>query len=197
MFKSLVLFLVFISQSFAAVDFTAIGTQYTDQHMGDLKTPGAVVAIVEKGQVVYHKTYGKRDLKNDLNVERETLFRIGSLTKTFTATAIVLLREKGLLKLDDAAELYVKELEQLRYPYANSPKVTIRHLMTHTSGLIRHPMPADQSIEGLIDALLNPEDGSAFISSAWYPGYRYQYSNVGISLLGEIIARLEIISLRF
>ncbi|MGB0453704.1 MAG: serine hydrolase domain-containing protein, partial [Bacteriovoracaceae bacterium] len=177
------------------LDYKEITKKYIDENQSKLIAPGSVVALVKDGRVEHFQTIGKRDVENSLPVERETVFRIGSLTKTFTATAIVQLREKGLLKLDDLVEDTIHELRALAYPYPDSPKITIRHLLTHSSGLIRHPMPLDQSVNGLIKELLNPALGTSFVEDgsgmSWYPGYAYLYSNVGITLLGEVVTRIS------
>lgn len=194
--KMIVLYILLFSAniSLAKPDLAAISDVFINKNSGNLKTPGAIIAVVDDRKIAHFRTFGQRDLENNLPVEKSTLFRIGSLTKTFTATAIMILRDKGELKLDDPVERYIEELKDIDYPYPNSPRITIRHLVTHSSGLIRHPEPEDQSIQGLIREVVSPTSGSTFIKNSeniyWYPGFKYEYSNVAIALLGEVVSRI-------
>ncbi len=189
--KSLI-FLVLTLNLYARVDLVKISKNYAKQNIKNVDSPGIVIGVVHKDKLIYSQAYGQKDIHNKLSVTKDTLFRIGSVTKTFTGMALVLLRDKGLVKFDDAAEEYIPSLSQLKYPYKNSPKITLWHLLTHTSGLIRHPQPKDLSIEGLVSELVNPTlTASPFIKSTWYPGYKYRYSNIGISILGEVVKRVS------
>src|SRR5262245_64365257 len=96
--------------------------------------PGAAWGIVVDGELAHVGTAGFRDLAAKAPVEADTVFRIASMTKSFTAMSILKLRDEGKLSLDDPAERYVPELRDLRYPTGDSPKVTIRHLLSHSEG---------------------------------------------------------------
>lgn len=193
--KPLIL-LIITSSLFAQANLVQVAKRYTQQNLGNIDSPGIVIGVIQNDKLIYTKAFGQKDVANKLPVTKDTLFRIGSVTKTFTGMALILLRDKGLLKFDDAVEEYIPSLSKLKYPYENSPKITLEHLLTHTSGLIRHPQPNDQSIEGLINELINPTlTKSTFIKSSWYPGYKYQYSNIGIALLGEVVKKVSGISI--
>ena len=87
------------------------------------------------GQLLAHVgAAGLRDVPAKLPVERDTAFRIASMTKSFTAMSILKLRDEEKLSLDDPAERYVPEMKALLYPTDDSPKVTIRHLLSHSEG---------------------------------------------------------------
>src|SRR5262245_28923426 len=96
--------------------------------------PGAAWGIVIDGDLAHTGAAGVRDVASKSPVDEYTVFRIASMTKSFTAMSILKLRDEGKLSLDDPAERYVPELRDLRYPTGDSPKVTIRHLLSHSEG---------------------------------------------------------------
>ena len=102
------------------------------------RMPGAVMGIIVDGELVWVKTAGVREASPTAaeanKVTPETVFRIASMTKSFTAMAILKLRDEGKLSLDDPAARYVPELANLSYPTSDSPVITIRHLLTHSEG---------------------------------------------------------------
>src|SRR5207237_1085641 len=77
---------------------------------------------------------GFRDLAVKAPADADTVFRIASMTKSFTAMSILKLRDEGKLSLDDLAERYVPEMKALAYPTSDSPRITIRHLLSHAEG---------------------------------------------------------------
>lgn len=154
------------------------------------------IALVSKGEVVYQRGYGSRDLETGLPATPRTLYGIGSITKSFTAIALLQLQEKGLLSLEDPVSRYLD--------FHLKPKgkdILIRHFLSHTSGI-----PALAYAEALIghaqhsgDPYLpigSPQDLIAFMADAekWAvaePGERWLYLNEGYALLGEIIAKVS------
>ena len=96
--------------------------------------PGIAYGIVVDGRVVHVGTAGLRDVAARAAVDTGTVFRIASMTKSFTAAAILQLRDEGRLSLDDPAERYVPELAALRPAASDAPRITIRHLLTHSAG---------------------------------------------------------------
>ncbi len=122
-------------------------------------------------------------------VDRETVFRIASMTKSFTAAAVLQLRDAGLLALDDPAERYVPELAGLRYPTSDAPKITLRHLLSHAEGFPEDNPWGDQQL-----AITDDEMGgmmAAGIPFSTAPGTAYEYSNYGFAILGRIVARVS------
>ena len=92
-------------------------------------TPGCAVGVARAGALVYERGYGMADLEHDAVITPDTIFEAGSISKQFTAAAVLLLAREGKLSLDDSVRKYVPEL-----PESTAP-VTIRHMLQHTSGL--------------------------------------------------------------
>jgi len=148
------------------------------------RATGAAVAVVLEGEVTYQKTFGVRDTASKAPVHERTLFRIGSVTKTLTALAVLRLRDQGKLSLDDPAASYFPLIEQLKVPTEDSPPITARHLLTMTSGL-----PYDD-VWGAVSFGFDDAELAAYLGSvelAGPPGGEYRYSNLGFALLGKII----------
>ena len=103
-------------------------------YMERQQPPGAVLGVVVDGELVWVKAAGVREKTNDTPVTPETVFRIASMTKSFTAMAILKLRDEGKLSLEDPVSRYVPELANLPYPTSDSQVLTIRHLLTHSEG---------------------------------------------------------------
>ena len=108
--------------------------------------PGAAWGIVIDGELAHSGAAGVRDVVSNAPVDADTVFRIASMTKSFTAMAILKLRDEGKLSLDDPAERYVPELKSLRYPTTDSPRITIRHLLTHSEGFPEDNPWGDQQL---------------------------------------------------
>lgn len=111
------------------------------------ETPGGVVAIVRKGELIYTNTFGYQDLKKKIPMDFNSIFRIYSMTKPITSVATMQLWEQGLIKLDDPIHLYIPEFEHMKVAIENEDKskiikmvsmerpITIQDLLRHTSGL--------------------------------------------------------------
>ncbi|MCY7312022.1 MAG: beta-lactamase family protein, partial [Chitinophagaceae bacterium] len=96
--------------------------------------PGIAFGLVVDGKLLYSGNYGYTDIDKKIAVTSSSLFRIASMSKSFTAMAILKLRDEGKLNLDDPAYLYIPELKEAKYPTADAPHITIRHLLTHGAG---------------------------------------------------------------
>ena len=151
--------------------------------------PGAAWGIVVDGRLVHVGTYGVRDIANRDPVDTTTVFRIASMTKSFTALAILKLRDEGKLSLDDPADRYIPELATLSYPTADSPRITIRHLLSHAEGFPEDNPWGDQQLA------ITDEQMSALmrrgIPFSNVPGVAYEYSNYGFAILGRIVAKVS------
>jgi CubicO group peptidase (beta-lactamase class C family) len=148
--------------------------------------PGVAYGVVAGGELVHAGGIGE-SFAGGPAPQADTVFRIASMTKSFTASAIMLLRDDGVLQLDDPAHLYVPELRGLRLPAADCPPVTIRQLLTMTAGFPTDDPWGDRQ-QGL-----PPDSFARMISGGqlrccWAPGTRFEYSNLGYALLGRIIA---------
>src|SRR5215468_9725446 len=146
--------------------------------------PGVAYGIVAGGQLVHSGGSGERWLGGP-TPSAGTVFRIASMTKSFTAAAVLALRDDGRLALDDPAEEFVPELRGLMLPSPDSPRVSLRHLLTMTAGLPTDDPWGDRQ-QGLplaeFSALL--ADGLSF---AWAPGARFASYNLGYAILGRVI----------
>jgi CubicO group peptidase (beta-lactamase class C family) len=151
--------------------------------------PGAAWGIVIDGELAHVGTTGVRDVKTNAPVDGDTVFRIASMTKSFTAMCILKLRDEGRLSLDDPAERYVPELKGLRYPTSDSPRITIRHLLTHSAGFPEDNPWGDQQLSESEEALSQMMRGGIPFSTV--PGTAYEYSNYGFAILGRIVSRVS------
>ena len=148
--------------------------------------PGAVLGIIIDGQLVWVKSAGVSDLKTRTPVNADTVFRIASMTKSFTAMAILKLRDEGKLSLDDPVSKYVPTLTDLPYPTKDSPAITIRHLLSHAEGFPEDNPWGDRQLAQSDDAMRNFMRSGIPFSNA--PGVAFEYSNYGFAILGQIVA---------
>jgi CubicO group peptidase (beta-lactamase class C family) len=173
---------VSMADRFAAVD----GLAESFQRRG--AQPGLAYGIVDAGRLVHAGGCGERWLGGAVP-DAGTVFRIASMTKSFTAAAVLALRDGGQLALDDPAEEFVPELRGLARPSPDSPRVSIRHLLTMTAGFPTDDPWGDRQ-QGLPLA-----EFSAFLagglSFAWAPGTRFEYSNLGYAILGRVITAVS------
>jgi CubicO group peptidase (beta-lactamase class C family) len=146
-------------------------------------TPGLALGIEHKGRFVLNKGYGKANLETDAPVTPETVFNIISVTKTFTAAAVMQLAESGKLKIDDPLSKFIPT-----FPRGN--EVTLRQLLTHTSGIHDWAHPdfhlnkVGTTPQALVDYIARQKPLYDF-----EPGSKWQYSNAGYSLLGYVIEK--------
>jgi D-alanyl-D-alanine carboxypeptidase len=148
-------------------------------------TPGAIVAVVSNDHVIYSHSYGLRDPARNLPVRADTHFEIGSITKQFTATAILQLRQAGKLDIDATVATYLPDA-----PHAG--EVTLRQLLSHTSGL--HEYFDDPNIDRDAVKPINFTGIMARVKDRpldFAPGARWSYSNTGYIMLGRIIEVLS------
>ena len=152
--------------------------------------PAISYGIVANGALVHAAGFGARTLGGPVSdgaaPDEQTVFRIASMSKSFTASAVMLLRDAGALALDDPAATYVPQLADWVNGAADAGPLTIRHLLTMTAGFPTDDPWGDRQ-QGLpleeFDALL--ADGVMF---NWAPGTRFEYSNLGYAVLGRVIA---------
>lgn len=187
-------FVVFLTATLGAQELTTqqIRTFYED----GLKKNGIVgssLLLIRHGRVVLHENYGKRSIQPSEPVTDDTAYHWASCTKTFTGIAIMQLRDRGLLLLDDPLIKYIPELAAVHDPYGPIEKVTIRQMMSHSGGF-RDPtwpwrdaewQPFEPTQWSQIVAML------PYTNVAFEPGSRFSYSNLGVVFLGEIIERIS------
>lgn len=155
----------------------AIADQVVDEFRLDAHIPGIAYGIVEGGRLVHVGTFGVQDTESGRPVTADTLFRIASMTKAFTALTILKLRDEKLLQLDSPASQYVPEMSTWKYPTDDSPQIRVRDLLNHTGGFVSDDPWGDRQTplpEAEFTRLLR--DGVSFTS---VPETRYEYSNLG------------------
>lgn len=170
-----------LASAFASID-SLFNEFLTRNHV-----PGAAWGIVIDGELAHAGAAGQRDVNAKVSVDRTTVFRIASMTKSFTAMAILKLRDDGKLSLDDPAEKYVGELKGLPYPTTDSPRITIRHLLSHSPGFPEDNAWADRHLADSEDEFSRMLRAGIPFSDA--PGLAYEYSNYGFAILGRIVTR--------
>lgn len=163
--------------------------RFFQSRIEQLGITGAAIGIVLEGEIVYLRGFGVRDIVSKRPVDVDTPFRIGSVSKTFTALAIMRLRDAGKLSLDEPAASYLPSLAAVPLPTKDSPPITTRHLLTMTSGLPYDDLWGAVTF-GYDDAKLERSIARG-ISFAGAPGERYRYSNLGYALLGQIVERVS------
>lgn len=160
-----------------------------EEYRLDAHIPGMVWGIVQDGRLIHVKGAGVQDIDTKRPVTADTLFRIASMTKAFTALSILKLRDDGKIALDAPVETYVPELRGWKYPTEDSPKIRVRELLTHTAGFVtddpwgdrQTPLPEEDFTRLL-------RDGVAFNRP---PAMAMEYSNLGYALLGRIVANVS------
>lgn len=155
----------------------------------NINTPGGVLTIARKGQIIYNKAFGMADLEHNLANTTETIFEAGSVSKQFTAAAILLLVQDGKLSLDDDIRKYVPEVPDY------GQVIKIRHLMTHSSGLRDWGSVAGISgwergkrvhTHAHVLQILSKQKALNFP-----PGDQFNYCNSGYNLMAIIVDRVS------
>lgn len=159
------------------------------KHAEDNHFPGISFGIMVDGELIYKNSYGYTDIAKKIPVSSSSMFRIASMTKSFTAMAILKLRDAGKLNLDDPADFYIPELKNVRYPTADAPRITIRHLLSHSAGFPEDNPWGDRQLSDSDKDLV--EFIGKQISFSNPPGIAYEYSNLGFALLGKIITHVS------
>ncbi|HEY5434539.1 MAG TPA: serine hydrolase domain-containing protein, partial [Candidatus Limnocylindrales bacterium] len=154
----------------------------------EARIPGVAWGVVSHGSLVHAGGAGTTRHGEDRCPDARSVFRIASMTKSFTASTVLLLRDEGRLRLDDPVAAYVPELVGWRLPTADSVPVTVRQLLTMSAGLATDDPWGDRQ-QGLpLD--LFAELLRAGPSFAWPPGTVFNYSNLGYGILGRVIANV-------
>lgn len=146
--------------------------------------PGVSVVVTQNGKVIYSGGQGLADLETNTPIKADTIFRIGSITKQFTAATLLQLAQEGKLALDDPLSKFIPD-----YPAA-AAKVTVRHLLNHTSGIQSYTDIAEIMLE---DSTAKPRSTQELIAvfkdkqMQFEPGQRFAYNNSGYVLVTAII----------
>ena len=151
-------------------------------------SPGASVAVVKDGAVIYKNGYGMANLEYDIPNSPSTVFHIASISKQFTVFSILLLESQGKLSLEDDIRKYIPEVPKL------GPTITLRHLATHTSGM-RDQWNLLALAGWRLDDVITTEHVLKLVSKQkelnFNPGDEQVYCNTGFTLLAEVVARVS------
>lgn len=154
---------------------------------------GGSFVFLKDNKIVAQDFYGSANLEKNQNVDENTIYHWASNTKPFTGIAIMQLRDRGRLKLDDSVTKYLPELEKVHNSFGKMPDITIRQLMNHSAGFRNSTFPYKNGKDwqpfeptkySQIEAML------PFTEILFKPGSKFGYSNLGIVFLGQIIERL-------
>ena len=149
--------------------------------------PGCVVLVAKNGNIIYKKAFGKANLELNVPMQPDMVFRIGSVTKQYTAVAILQLIEQGKISLQDSIQKYIQD-----YP-SKEHTITIENLLTHTSGIIDYealdfPIPNAIRIDFPAKQII---DSFGKLPLEFTPGTKYHYSNSNYFLLSYIIGQVS------
>lgn len=151
-------------------------------------TPGAAVAIVKDGVIIYKKGYGIANLEYDIPITPTSIFHIASISKQFTVFSLLLLEKQGKLSLDDDIRKYIPEVPDF------GKTITLKHLASHTSGL-RDQWNLLSMAGWRMDDVITKEHVLKLVSKQkelnFNPGDEYAYCNTGFTLLAEVVARIS------
>lgn len=152
------------------------------------ESPGAAVAVIQNGAIIYKKGYGMAHLEYDIPNSPSTVFHIASVSKQFTAFSILLLEKAGKLSLDDDIRKYIPEVPDF------GKTITLRHLANHTSGL-RDQWNLLAMAGWRLDDVITKEHVLKLVSKQkelnFNPGEEFVYCNTGFTLLAEVVARVS------
>jgi CubicO group peptidase (beta-lactamase class C family) len=162
-----------LGQSAAVQPLFARLDEYIARHMRETGAPGMTLALANREGLIRVSTYGFADTKSKARVQPETMFEIGSISKSFVSLALLQLRDEGKLDLNKSV---VEYLPWLKISSKFEP-ITAHHLLSHTAGLPGAPL--------LLDALLHE------LWTAYAPGKRFLYSNTGYNILGFLIEAID------
>jgi CubicO group peptidase (beta-lactamase class C family) len=166
---------------------------FFEQELKQAGIVGASFVFLKDNELLARDFYGSANLEKNQKTDENTIYHWASNTKPFTGIAIMQLRDRGLVKLDDPAIKYLPELRAVHNPFGEVNEITIRHLMNHTAGFRNSTFPYKKGREwepfeptkySQVEAML------PFAEILFKPGSRYSYSNLGIVFLGQIIERL-------
>ena len=162
---------------------------WTDAQMAYSGLPGLSIGVVLDQSLVWSQGYGYADVEQETPATAETVYRIASITKLFTSTAIMQLRDEGALQLDDPVSKHLPWFS-IQNPHEDTPPVTIRHLLTHAGGLPREaPFPYWSTGEfperADIQEAIPTQQLAIPTESDW------KYSNLGLALAGEVVAAVS------
>lgn len=166
---------------------------FYDQSMRKHGIVGSSFMLIQDGQVIAQEFFGLANQEKQQPVDENTIYHWASITKTFTGVAIMQLRDRGLLKLDDPIIKYLPELREVHNPFGDMSQITIKHLMSHSAGFRAPTWPWGGDKDWHPH---EPQHWSQLVAMMPYteisfkPGSKFSYSNPGIIFLGRVIELL-------
>lgn len=183
---------VAVSQKVSHSPFQATIARFESKLAQDVAEDGVgsiSAGVVVGNDLVWAKGFGWADIERKIPADKETIYRTGSISKSFTAVLMMQMAEDGFFGLDDPVEKYFPAINNLSKKPENSPSITFRHLASHTAGLNREPKLRDAArgpISQWENKILSSIPQTSFRSS---PGEQYSYSNIGFGILGLAVSR--------
>lgn len=159
------------------------------EHAKERKIPGIAYGIVVDNKLVLSSATGLINIESELAATTKSSFRIASMTKSFTAMAIMKLRDEGKLSLKDPVSQYIPQMSKLKYLTEDSPTIDIENLLTMTAGFPEDNPWGDRQLHEPDQMLLDLIANGVSFSNA--PSYEFEYSNTGYALLGNIVSRVS------
>lgn len=151
--------------------------------------PGVVYGVVADGKLAYLGAIGVQDTASNRPVTADSVFRIASMSKNFTALAVLKLRDEGRLSLDAPAESLVPELKALAYPTSDSRRIRVRDLLHHIGGFVTDDPWGDRQLDMSEADFSRLLGGGLSFSRA--PGLAMEYSNLGYAVLGRVVTNVS------
>jgi CubicO group peptidase (beta-lactamase class C family) len=151
--------------------------------------PSLSFGIVAGGKLIYASGIGLSNIEKQISASPSTAYRIASMSKSFTAMAILKLRDEGKLSLSDPAKKYIPELKDAGQLTADAPDITIQHLLTMSAGFPEDNPWGDRQLDATEEELLATIAKGISFSTA--PGTSFEYSNLGFAMLGKIISNVS------
>ncbi|RZL13842.1 MAG: class A beta-lactamase-related serine hydrolase, partial [Pedobacter sp.] len=163
------------AQTFEAKIDSLISSVFKDKN-----GPGGTFLIAKNGKPVYQKSFGKANVELGIDLNNESIFQLGSITKQFTAVAILTLAEQGKLNLQSPIKNYIPD-------YPNGENITVHHLLTHTSGI--KDFTKMKTLSAIAQKDLKPNEVIDFFKNEtpdFLPGEKFEYNNSGYIILGYL-----------
>jgi len=180
--KTVLVLLLLLIQSFA---FAQILDKKIDSLLANVFTdtngPGGVFMITKSGKPIYQKAFGKANIELNVDMQTANVFQLGSITKQFTAIAILMLEEEGRLSVNDPISTFITD-------YPNGNHITIHQLLNHTSGV--KDFTKMKALNQMAQQNLSPKELVDFFKNEsvdFQPGEKFEYNNSGYAILGYII----------
>jgi len=181
---SLLVVLAITSAAFGKERKENIAAAQLQQIMKENNAVGLAVAVVKDGKIVYTASFGKKSIENNIDLKKNDIFRIASISKSFTTTALMTLMDKGLLTPEqDVSDLIGFKVRNPKFPEI---PITVKMLLSHTSSL------CDSAGYFTLD-VVNPTktDNYALAYHSYAPGTAYDYCNLGFNIIGTLVEKLS------